>query len=152
MAAAIPFIMLGATALSAGGAVAAGRNQETQALNEADQLMADSKAEYAAGTREANEYRRQGRILESRARAQQAASGGATDAAAIENLGGIAKEVEYNALAAMYTYDNRSRGTARQTRARRSEGEIASRAGRIKGLSTALSGATQAYGTYKYGS
>jgi hypothetical protein len=80
--------------LGVGGALAEGK-----AAKQAAEFKA--KTSMAAGTRKASEATRAGKIVESGARARMAAGGGsASDAGAIERLGKIGAESEYNALAA----------------------------------------------------
>ena len=102
-----------------------------------------AKTETAAGTRQAAEAQRAGKIAESGTRAAMAAGGGvATDPGAIETLGKIKSEAEYNALSALYEGGTRADIS-------RYEGKVKKKAARTKALSTILSGGAGMYKAYK---
>ena len=133
MAMAVPALMLGSTALNMKA-----QNDETKgqaALN-----LRRAKAATATGQRKATEIRRQGRVIQSDARAAMAAGGGVTDdAGAIEQLANIAQVTDYNQLAALYEGDTEAEGL-------HLENKINKKIGRTKQAATALSGASQAFG------
>lgn len=141
-------LMTISTALSVGTSLMQGAAASAAGKFEAKQLEQGAKARYAAGTREAQERRRQGEIVSSKARAVQAASGGVTtDPGAVEQLGGIESESEYGALAALYEASTESEGMKLQAKARRRAGKQAATATGMKALTTALGyGATRGAG------
>ena len=144
MAQAVVPLMIASTVLSAGSAISQGDAAKKVAGYEAKQFDAQANREFASGTRESAEYARKGRILASNARAQMAGSGGVTDdPQATEILGEIAGNAKYNALAAMYSAETRSKGLRDRGKGRRVEGRIAQRAGRWSALGTAIGGASQ---------
>lgn len=142
--AAIP-LMVAATVVSAAGGIAQGKAQERAARFEARQLERQAKREFAQGTRESQEQRRQSEQFISDMRAQMAGSGGVTDdPGAARMIGEAAAVGKYNALAAMYEGSARAQSRRFQAKARRFEGKIAKRASRWQAMSTVLSGGSQA--------
>lgn len=147
--AAIP-LMIAATVVSAGGAIASGKAQERAAKFEAAQLERQAKREFAAGTREQDEIKRQGEKFESDVRAQMAGSGGVTDdPGSTKTIGRLNRDITYNGLAAMYDASSRAQGRRFQGAARRLEGDNAKKASRWKALGTVLQGGSQAAGMMK---
>jgi hypothetical protein len=129
------------TGLSAGGQLAGGIQANRSAKFSAQQAERNALAELAAGVSEATEQRRQGRAVQSDARAAMAAGGGTTtDPGAIETLGKIGQVSEYNALSALFGGQNRAEALRTAARARRAEGRSAMMGGLIGGGATALSG------------
>lgn len=149
LAAALPIIgkvaMIGGTLLSSAGAIQAGKQQETAANYQADQLEASGKAEYAAGQRKALEERRRSDLAISRAKAVGAASGGGQD---LNLLGAIEEEGTYNTLVAEWEGTEAMKGRNAQGAAARVEGKNARKAGMIGAGSTLLQGASSYYDKY----
>ena len=145
----VTMMLVGGTALNAVGSIQEGKAADKAAQFEAAQLEEQAKARYAQGTREAYESRRVGRIMESDARAAMAAGGGSTtDAGAIEQLGKISAESDYESLAALYEGETAAAGLKKKAWARRKEGRAARRAGRTRALSTVITGGAAAYASY----
>lgn len=119
----------------------AGAMQEGKAAEKAADFKA--KTSMASGTRRASEAKRAGDTLESDVRAQMAAGGGsASDAGAVETIGKIKSEAEYNALSALYEGETGA-DIAKY------EGKVKKKAARTRALTTALSGGSQMYSAYK---
>jgi hypothetical protein len=93
MAQAIPIALaVGATALQAGGTII-GANAEAKSLrSEAAQLDAMAGQDRASSQREAVEQRRQARLLQSRALAVGAATGGAMDPTVVNTIADLEGE------------------------------------------------------------
>ncbi|RTM07405.1 MAG: hypothetical protein EKK31_11620 [Hyphomicrobiales bacterium] len=107
------------------GTIAAGAAQKQAADFEAAQMEQKAKEEVAASQRDAIAKRREGAILNSRAQALAAASGGGagTDAPTIVKLmGQTAGEADYNAQTAMYGGYSRAAGLRDSAKARRASG------------------------------
>lgn len=108
------------------GTIAAGVAQNNAAKFEAAQMEQKAKEEVAASQRDAMQKRREGAILNSRAQALAAASGGGagTDAPTIVKLmGQTAGEADYNAQTAMYGGYSRAAGLRDSAKARRASGK-----------------------------
>lgn len=108
------------------GTIAAGVAQNNAAKFEAAQMEQKAKEEVAASQRDAIAKRREGEILNSRAQALAAASGGGagTDAPTIVKLmGQTAGEADYNAQTAMYGGYSRAAGLRDSAKARRASGK-----------------------------
>lgn len=123
------------TVIGVKGALAEGKAAEQAADFKA-------KTQIAGATKKAAEYTREGKIVESNARAAMAASGGAFDAGSAERIGKINEQSQYNALAAMYEGEQAAAIT-------KYEGEVKKKATKMKALSTVLSGGAQMYSSYK---
>jgi hypothetical protein len=107
------------------GTIAAGAAEKNAADFEAAQMDQKAKEEVAASQRDAIAKRREGAILNSRAQALAAASGGGagTDAPTIVKLmGQTAGEADYNAQTAMYGGYSRAAGLRDSAKARRASG------------------------------
>jgi len=126
------------TAVGAVGAIQGGKAQQASANYQAAQLEAAGKTERAIAQREAEEDRRQARLMQSRARAVGAASGGGID---LELAGDIAEEGEYRALTSIWEGEEAAKGRNAQAAAARFEGKQAKKAGYLRGASKAFSGA-----------
>src|ERR1051325_11422191 len=108
------------------GTIAAGAAENNAAKFEAAQMEQKAKEEVAASQRDAIAKRREGAILNSRAQAVAAASGGGagTDAPTIVKLmGQTAGEADYNAQTAMYGGYSRAAGLQDSAKARRASGK-----------------------------
>jgi hypothetical protein len=107
------------------GTVAAGVAENNAAKFEAAQMDQKAKEEVAAAQRDAMQKRREGALINSRAQAIAAASGGGagTDAPTIVKLmGQTAGEADYNAQTAMYGGYSRAAGLRDSAKARRASG------------------------------
>ena len=135
----------GGTAVSAIGAIQQGKSQQASANYQAAQLEAAGKAEQAASQREAEEERRQKRLMQSRARAVGAASGGGID---LELAGDIEEEGEYRALTALWEGTEAAKGRRAQAAASRFEGRQARKAGFLRAGRTILGGGASLYEKY----
>ena len=133
------------TGISAIGAIQSGKAQNATAQYQAAQLEAAGKAEQATSQREAEEQRRQARLMQSRARAVGAASGGGID---LELAGDIEAEGEYRALTALWEGTEAAKGRQAQAGAARFEGQAAKKAGYLKAGSTILGGGASLYEKY----
>lgn len=134
------------TLFSASGAKKQGKAAQAQAEYDAQQMEQQAQASRAEGTRVAYEDRRQGRIVESNARAAMAAGGGsASDAGSLEMLGKIGAESQYNSLVSLFKGESQAQDYNRQADTRRYEGALAKKNADDKALSTILSGASSIY-------
>jgi hypothetical protein len=133
------FMTLASTAMKVASSMSQGNAQAAAAAFEADQLERNSIARYAQGTREAQERLREGRIIQSNARAAMAGSGGVTDdPAALETQAEIRNATDYNALAALYNAEVDANAMSNAASARRYEGKLAKQKGMMGALSTVL--------------
>ena len=121
--------------LGVGGAMAEGKAAEQAGAFKA-------KTSMAAGTRKAGEAKRAGDILESNIRAARAAGGGGFDPGAIERIGKVGAETDYNVLSALY--EGKTGADIAQY-----EGAVKKKASKTKALSTLLSGGAGMYKSYK---
>lgn len=135
----------GGAAVSAAGAVQSGNAQDAAAQYQAAQLEAAGKAETAAAQRKAEEDRRQSRLMQSRARAVGAASGGGID---LDLAGDIAADGEYRALTSLWEGAEAAKGRSAQAAATMTEGKIRKKTGLLKAGSTILGGGSSLYGKY----
>lgn len=137
--------LLGAfgSVLSGVGTIAAGAAEKQSADFEAAQMEQKAKEEVAASQRDAIAKRREGAILNSRAQALAAASGGGagTDAPTIVKLmGQTAGQADYNAQTAMYGGYSRSAGLMDSAKARRMSGNASLLGSVFGGFGSAASG------------
>ena len=143
-------LIVASTVVTGAGQIQSGRAADKAARYEARQLERQSKREFAAGTREQAEIKRQGEMLESNVRAQMAGSGGVTDdPGSVNTIGELGRDIEYNALAAMYDAASRAQGRRQQAHARRVEGANARAASQWRALGTVLSGGAESITSYK---
>lgn len=133
-----PALMAGGTILSTAGQISAGDSANTVAQWEAEQIDDRAKAETAAGSREAAERAKEARLVQSRARAVGAASGGGVD---YDLIGDLEEEGAYRAGIAIWESEERAKGLRTQADARRVEGGLQRSAGRTRGAATLLGGA-----------
>lgn len=164
MMAYIPAIMSGISMLSsasgsakAEAAARRGAAMRAQAANyEAAQLQSQSVQQFAAAQRQAMEQNRQGELVQSRALAVAAASGGGvTDPTVVRILGGIEGEAAYRASVALYEGEEKARQLRMQARTRIYEGQLGLAAGesqaegiRISGETSMLRGASSLFSRY----
>lgn len=139
MAAAIPFIMLAGTALSAAGSAKAGSDAKKAADNEAAQMQANAEQSFATGTRKSYEAGEDSKALASDIVAAQAAQGGqSNDPQALRQRAKAEAEGEYSVLAELYQGEVSMQDTGRQAAFRRIEGRNAKTAGNLQAAGTAL--------------
>jgi hypothetical protein len=134
-------IAIGGSLLSAFGSIQDGQQQYAAAQYQAKQLQQNAGQTEAAGQRDAENQTRQSLLMQSRALAVAGASGaGAVDPTVLKLISGIAMEGDLAARTAMYNADEQARGMRNQASATVYEGKQARKAGKIKALSTVLSG------------
>lgn len=140
------------TFISAFGTVASGVAADRSARQDALNLEAAGKEEMAASQREAAAKRREGALVNSRAQALAAASGGGagTDAPSIVRLmSQTAGESEFNAQTALYGGRTRQLGAKQAAGARRAEGRASLLGSALSGFGTLAKGAGQYAGSFK---
>lgn len=142
MAQAIPLaLMAGSTILQAGGTIAGANAQAGQLKSEATQLDALAGTDRASAQRTGSEQKRQARLLQSRALAVAAASGGgASDPTVINILSRLEGEGEYRSLVALYEGEEVARSKEAQASARRKEAKNVKRAGYLSAAGKVLEG------------
>lgn len=146
--AAIPLLLIGSL-VSAKGAMDEGNAANSMAQSQANQLNANALTTRASAERTAIEDRKQAALLESRAQAVSAASGGgATDPTVLNVVGDIHKQGEYNALNALYNGDVRAQQLNNSADLERQQGRQAKAAGRMKAVGTVLSTGSSMYTRY----
>lgn len=133
------------SAIGAVGAIQSGNAANAAAQHQAAQLEAAGQTERAIAQREAEENRRQARLMQSRARAVGAASGGGID---LDLAGDIAEEGEYRALTSIWEGEEAAKGRKAQAAAARFEGKQAKKAGYLKAGKTLLSGGASLFEKY----
>lgn len=127
------------------GSIAAGNAQKSAADFQAKQLEQRGQTEEAVAQRRAEEERRQTRLMQSRAMAVGAASGGGID---LDLAGDIEEDGEYRALTALWEGVEARKGRDAQAGAARLEGRQRQRAGLFKAGSSILSGGTSLFEKY----
>ena len=141
MGAAVVPLLIGGTLLSAGGSLMEGIAAEKSAKFAATQMDRNALAAEATSQRQAIEERRKSEVLQSRARAVAAAGGGTTtDIGVSDILAKIDAAGEFNALASLFEGSEQAAGLRTKAAATRFEGKAAKKAGKIKALSTTMSG------------
>lgn len=128
-------LQMGGTILSGVGSLAAAGAAKTAAQFEARQLEAQAKAEQAASQRESLNERRAARLIQSRARAVSAASGGGVD---YELLGDLEAEEELRFQTAIWAGNERAAGTRLRAQGARLDGKSKATAYRFKAGETLL--------------
>lgn len=137
------------TVMSAGGALYSGREAKRAADAEADQLRSRATARRAEAQRSASEERRQTRFAKSRAQAVVAAGGGSTaDPSIVRYMADLEAGGEYDALARLHEGYEEASGLEDVARARQREGKAMRKAGTLRAVTTALSGAESLFGKY----
>lgn len=125
------------------GTIAQGVAANRNAQFEAQQLDMKAKEETAAAQREAQEKRREGALLNSRAQAVAAASGGGAGLDAptiVKIMGNTAQRSEYNAQSSLYGGYSRAAGLRDQARGRRAEGKASLLGSVFGGFGSTLKG------------
>lgn len=137
------------TVMSVSSTLKAGDQAEKDAKAEAYEMEQAGIADYARATHESYEEARQGRIVESNARARMAGSGGVTtDAGATDMLAEIGRDTDYNSMAALFEGKSRREDWVRKAAKRRQEGKIAKKASRRQAVATALQGGSQLFSAF----
>jgi len=146
--------VVGAVTSVAGGFSAANaarttaERQKAAADFEAAQMAQASGQAIASSQREAEEQRRQARLLQSRAIALSGASGASvTDPTVLNLIGDIASKGSYRAAVALYQGEDKARQLNMGADAKRYEGEVALETGRNKARAYQLQGITGALGS-----
>lgn len=135
--------------ISAGGSIVQGISANNAAKTEAAQMEERGKEDFAASQREAEDKRREGRIVNSRQQALAAASGAGADAPTIVKLmTDTAGQAEYNAQTSMFGGLQRKKGMNDSANARRAEGRAALVGSVFDAAGTALGGGSK-FGTAK---
>ena len=137
------------TAVSGVGTIAAGAAQKNAADFEAQQMDMKAKEEVAASQRDALQKKQEGAILNSRAQALAAASGGGagTDAPTIVKLmGQTVGQSQYNADSAMYGGYSRAAGLRDSAKGRRAEGNASLLGSVFGGFGSMAKGITNTFG------
>jgi len=139
-------MMLAGTLFSASNQLQMGDAQRKMAGYEASQLRSGANDAVAASQRNALEERRKARLLNSRAQAVAASSGGgASDPTVANIMGDITAQGEYNALTALYNGDEQANYMRREADARIKSGRLAQSAAKANAFSTVLTGAASLY-------
>lgn len=141
-----------AMGISAGSAVAGGINAKRAADVESRQLEIAAGQAQAASHRVAQDEGRKSRLIQSRALALAAASGGgASDPTVVDIIADIAGEGEYRSELALYEGKDRARAFKLKGAAALEEGRQRRTAGYIKGASTLMSAGSSMYEKYGRG-
>lgn len=123
--------------------VAADRADRQDALN----MEAQGKEEFAAAQRDAQQKRKEGALLASRQQAVAAASGGgADDPTIVKLMTRAAGDAEYNAQSVMYGGISRQMGLNSGARARRREGKSSLLGSVVGGFGQTARGFASAFG------
>lgn len=127
------------TGLGLVGTVASASSANRAAQQDALNMEAQGKEDLAASQREAMSKRREGALVNSRAQALAAASGGGADDPTIVRLmTNTAKDADYNARTVMYGGKSRQMGLNQSATARRREGKSSLLGGVLGGFGKAL--------------
>lgn len=141
---------IGASVLSAGGALYSGQQQKKMANYQAAQAEADAEAAQAAARVEADRIRKAGRAQAAQANAALAASGVETgEGTALRITSGITGDAEQDAFQTILTGNNQSARLNAQASADRISGRNASTSGYISAGSSLLSAGGKAYSGWK---
>lgn len=142
-------LAIGGAALKAGGTIFSSRSQAKSLKSEAAQLDVQAGQTQASSQRDAIEQRRQARLVQSRALAVAAASGGGADDPGVVNIiSDIAGEGEYRAMTALYNGDTEAAGLRGQATARRKEAKNVKTAGLINAASTLVGAGSSMFDRY----
>lgn len=149
LALAAPYIALAATGVAAYSQVQQGKAASANAETAAIQQERAGVAAQAESQRDAIRERKRADLLQSRATALAASSGGSVSDPTIQNiLGDISDEGEYNAMAALYSGDSDAQLAKTQAGATRNEGRAKRAGAYMNASSTILSGASNFYSKY----
>lgn len=139
------WLQAGGTILSTAGTIATGQAAKQSADFEAAQIEQRAQAEQATASYRAEEEQRQKRLVQSRARAAGAASGGGVSPML---AGAIEEEGMYRSLVAQWEGDEAAAGLRTQAKARRTEGRARRAGSYIDAGSTLLGGMRTLYDDY----
>lgn len=141
---------IGASVLSAGGAVYSGQQQKKMSNYQAAQAEADAEAAQAAARVEADRIRKAGRTQAAQANVALAASGVDTgEGTALRIQSGIVGDAEQDAYQTILNGANQSARLNSQAQADRISGKNAAMAGYIGAGSSLLSAGGKAYSGWK---
>lgn len=144
-----PVLTAVSTVLSVVGQIQAGNAAKQSADFKAAQYQEQATEAKAAASRKAADQIRMGGLLQSRAQAVAAASGGtATDPTAVTLEENISGQSEYNALTSLWSGDAEAAGLTNSANAETYSGEQAQKAGIIGGITTGLAGGASMYAKY----
>lgn len=136
---AVPLAVAGTLLSTAGmiqqgqAAAAAGKAQEQALKSQAKQQEQAAGQARAASQFEAADIRRQGDLIQSRARAVAAASGaGATDPSVLAQMGGVEREIAIRTQLALSGGEERARGLEFGAEVSRGEGTTAQRMAQLR--------------------
>lgn len=126
-----------------------GQMRKAAANLEANVLETQATQRIAVAQRDMLDSQRMTRLIQSRAQAVGAASGGgATSPTALTLMGTIAKEGAYNASRAMYSGEEAARAMRLQAFEKRAEGEFAEVGGNLQSEATQGQGRAAEYRSY----
>lgn len=120
-----PFLAAAGTGVGAVGTIASGVAADRAARQDALNLQAAGREEFAAAQRQAEAKRREGRLINSRAQAIAAASGagaGLDAPSVVRIMKKTAQDAEYGAQVELFGGRTRQLGAKQAALARRSEG------------------------------
>lgn len=144
-----PAFTAGATALSAGASISGGIAARDAANYQAAQEDIAAGQQQAASQRQAQTVDRQSKLVQSRALAVAAASGGgASDPTVTDIIGRIAGEGAYRSQLALYEGNDAARTLQMRADAARFQGRQAEAAGYTNAFSTVLRGANTLFSKY----
>ncbi|HED3603883.1 TPA: hypothetical protein R4150_000156 [Klebsiella pneumoniae] len=150
MCAGIEIAAIGASVLSAGGAVYSGQQQKKMANYQAAQAEADADASQKAARVEADRIRKAGREQAAAANASLAASGVETgEGTALRITSGITEDSEQDAYQTILNGANSASRLQAQAQADRITGSNAATAGNISAGSSLLAAGGTAYDGWK---
>jgi hypothetical protein len=134
------FALIAIAALGAGSQIMGAQSQAEAQKKQAQQTEAQGVVDYASSTRDAAEEYRKSRILQSRALAVAASSGGGTlDPNVVNIISGIAGQGDYNARSQLYAGETRKQGLQYVAEADRKSAQATQTGGYLNAASTALS-------------
>lgn len=134
------------TILQAGGMGVDAINAKRGADFEAKQMEVQAGQERAASQRRAREERRQTQLMQSRAQAVSAASGGgAVDPTVVDIIGDIEEDGEYRALNTLWEGEERAGNLMTGAKQRRKQGRFALTSGLMGSAGTILDGSSSMF-------
>lgn len=134
------------TILQSGGMAIDAVNAKRGADFEAKQMETQAGQERASAQRRAREDRREKRLIQSRAQALSAASGGgAVDPSVVDIIGDLEEDGEYRALNSIWEGEDRARGLTTGAKQRRKQGRFALTSGLMGSAGTILDGSSSMY-------
>ena len=136
------------TVMQGNAAAQTGASIQSAKEFEAQQLEQNAGQTFAASQRKALEAKRQGRLVESRALAVAAASGGGTGGNVMDLIANLHAQSSYRASVALYEGEDRQRQMMMAAEGKRFEGETAKQAGEQKRTASYISALGQASSLY----